>query len=211
MIHRDLKPQNVLLDCTDASQPPIAKIADFGESRDESKGITMTYVGTQWYIAPEIFRGERYSNSADIFSLGVVLNQIDTLQPPGTGVNFNAMNARNPGSYRPLLREGVPNQILAILKACMQYDNGAEHGVEGDLTFGRPSISSLLNMVSRLADQNLRTDRESKKERACLSCAGRKMMILKKLRARSSHPLTVRFLILLDRFRQISCLRCCIV
>ena len=44
------------------------------------------------------------------------------------------MNAREPGSYRPLLRDGVPNEIEAILKACMQYDNGDDHGVDGDLT-----------------------------------------------------------------------------
>ena len=36
----------------------------------------MTYVGTPYYVAPEVFRGERYGMSADIFSLGIVLNRL---------------------------------------------------------------------------------------------------------------------------------------
>ena len=71
MIHRDIKPQNVLLDISavDELHPPTPKIADFGESRDEDKDLTMTYVGTPYYIAPEVFRGERYGTSADILAL----------------------------------------------------------------------------------------------------------------------------------------------
>ena len=62
------------------------------------------------------------------------------------------MNSKCPGSFRPIIREGIPDSILAILKACTRYDDGPEHGAEGDLTFGRPNIASLLNMMTSLSD-----------------------------------------------------------
>ena len=150
MVHRDLKPQNILLDRADAAKPPIPKVADFGESRLEDIDVTMTYVGTKYYISPEIFRGERYGTSSDIFSLGIILNQMDTLQHPSTGNHYDAMQRKLPGSFRPRPRDDVPEKILAILKACTRFDNNPEYGPDGDLSYGRPSIDALLNMLEML-------------------------------------------------------------
>ena len=65
--HRDLKAENVLV--TEHLQ---CKISDFGESRDIVEA-TMTCVGTPYYIAPEVFRGEHYDESADVFSFGIIM------------------------------------------------------------------------------------------------------------------------------------------
>jgi len=157
MIHRDLKPQNILLDCSNKDCPPVPLIADFGGSRKTDTSLTMTYVGTAFYVAPEIFRGERYGQSADIFSLGIILNQIDTLQSPGTGVNFSAMNSRNPGSARPLKRSNAPLHIARLLDALMSFDISQEYGVNGDLSFGRPSIDSVLVQLERLEYEDLKS------------------------------------------------------
>ena len=81
-------------------------------------------------------RGERYSASADVFSLAIVPQQIDTLQHPRTGVNYTAVEPRL-RSFRPAIRDGVPERILSILKACTRYENNAQFGGEGDLTYGR--------------------------------------------------------------------------
>ena len=156
MVHRDLKPQNILLDDRYVGMPPVPKIADFGESRETDTELTMTYVGTALYIAPEVYRGERYGRSADVFSLGIILNQIDTRQSPATGVNYTAMNAREPGSARPRFRENIPKQIRSLLESCLTYDPEGDSGPEGDLSYGRPSIDSLLIMVSRLAEEELK-------------------------------------------------------
>jgi serine/threonine protein kinase len=67
VMHRDLKTENVLV--TDHLQ---CKVSDFGESRDIGDA-TMTCVGTPYYIAPEVFRGEHYDESADVFSFGIIM------------------------------------------------------------------------------------------------------------------------------------------
>ena len=71
VIHRDIKPGNVLLTAT-----LTAKLCDFGASRAvkrEDLETSLTLVGTLRYMAPEVYRGEVYDESADIFSLGLVV------------------------------------------------------------------------------------------------------------------------------------------
>ncbi|ORY87880.1 kinase-like domain-containing protein [Protomyces lactucae-debilis] len=78
VIHRDLKPSNCLLDFRDDTRAPLprAVVSDFGEAQfglsnnaDARKGGT----GTLLYTAPEIVRGEPWTQAADIFSLGMIL------------------------------------------------------------------------------------------------------------------------------------------
>mgnify|MGYP001408648420 CR=1 FL=1 len=99
---------------------------------------------------------------------------MDTLQHPSTGVNFNAANARNPGSFRPLIREGVPERILAIPKACTRYDSSPERGAEGDLSYGRPTIDALLEMVTMLAKSDDLDTKTSKERREAFAAEARK-------------------------------------
>lgn len=67
--HRDIKLDNILLD-----GKGNVKIADFGVSKQGSKGVKMTeQCGTPAYIAPEILKDKGYSFSVDIWSAGVVL------------------------------------------------------------------------------------------------------------------------------------------
>ncbi|OQR81751.1 kinase [Thraustotheca clavata] len=78
VIHRDLKSKNVLLDekCT-------AKLSDFGISRLRQLEETMTAgVGTALWAAPEVFLAKKYNDRADVYSLGVVLSELDTCAIP---------------------------------------------------------------------------------------------------------------------------------
>jgi serine/threonine protein kinase len=68
LLHRDIKPANMLL-----TRSWTCKLTDFGESRAYAPDFTMTMTGTPLFIAPEVMRGERYSEAADIYSLGVTL------------------------------------------------------------------------------------------------------------------------------------------
>ena len=92
VIHRDIKPSNILIKDRGHHEMPVSFLADFGVGKVESDperdrvtrwGFTETLhgsdnqatVGTQMYLAPELFRGEEASCRSDIYSLGVVLFQ----------------------------------------------------------------------------------------------------------------------------------------
>ena len=81
IIHRDLKLQNILM--TEPNTNAILKLADFGMSRFLGDDLAQTWLGTPLYMAPEMFKsGEGYDSKADIWSLGIVLYEILTGEPP---------------------------------------------------------------------------------------------------------------------------------
>jgi len=77
VVHRDLKSENLLL-----TEDWVTKIADFGLARVKSHSTTMTQCGTPKYMAPEVLKGERYNEKADIYSYGIVLWELITHKEP---------------------------------------------------------------------------------------------------------------------------------
>ena len=66
VVHRDLKPANVLV-----SDGGVLKVSEFGGSRVVSEDGQMTLVGSPFYMAPEVFRGDRYDLKVDVWSFGM--------------------------------------------------------------------------------------------------------------------------------------------
>jgi eukaryotic-like serine/threonine-protein kinase len=104
LVHRDVKPQNVLL-----TENGEAKVTDFGIARslDVHAGLTQTgtVLGTSDYIAPEQAQGSRASVQTDIYSLGVVLYELLTGELPFKGENFVAVAMRHINDPVPSVRE----------------------------------------------------------------------------------------------------------
>jgi len=107
LIHRDVKPQNVLLN--DGRQ---AKVTDFGIARslDVQGGLTQTgtVMGTSDYIAPEQARGSRVDAQSDVYSLGTVLYELLTGEVPFAGDNFVAVAMQHINQPPPSVRERRP-------------------------------------------------------------------------------------------------------
>ena len=72
IIHRDIKPANIFI-----SETEDFKLGDFGVARIASASTgASTRAGTVNYMAPEVFRGEKYTSNVDIYSLGLVMYQL---------------------------------------------------------------------------------------------------------------------------------------
>ena len=80
--HRDLKPSNIFI-----SSDQHIKIGDFGVSKKHNNTMSMvnTIVGTDIYIAPEIFGRMPYNEKADVWALGCILYELASLQPAFSG------------------------------------------------------------------------------------------------------------------------------
>jgi eukaryotic-like serine/threonine-protein kinase len=126
LIHRDVKPQNVLL-----NGDGQAKVTDFGIARslDVQHGMTQTgtVLGTSDYIAPEQAQGQRVDEHTDVYSLGVVLYELLTSEVPFPGENFVAVAMRHINEPPPPLRDKRPDvspRLEAAVQKAMAKDPG---------------------------------------------------------------------------------------
>jgi eukaryotic-like serine/threonine-protein kinase len=120
LVHRDVKPQNVLLGNGEV------KVTDFGIARsaDVKHGLTQTgtVLGTSDYIAPEQASGQPVSVLSDVYSLGVVIYELLAGEPPYKGDNFLAVAMRHVNDPVPSIAEArpdVPLRLDAALRRAM--------------------------------------------------------------------------------------------
>jgi serine/threonine-protein kinase len=119
-VHRDVKPQNVLL-----NGDGEAKVTDFGIARslDVKHGVTQTgtVLGTSDYIAPEQAQGQQVDEHTDVYSLGIVVYELLTGELPFSGDNFVAMAMKHineaPPSVATLRPEVPPRLDAAVARA----------------------------------------------------------------------------------------------
>jgi serine/threonine-protein kinase len=108
IVHRDVKPHNVLVD-----QDGVAKVTDFGIARSLEQEDTLTQAGTMLgtsdYIAPEQVGGRRADERSDQYSLGVLLYELLTGAVPFPGDSFMAVAMRHVNDPVPSVRSRRPD------------------------------------------------------------------------------------------------------
>jgi eukaryotic-like serine/threonine-protein kinase len=124
LVHRDVKPQNVLL-----NGDGRAKVTDFGIARslDVEHGVTQTgtVLGTTNYIAPEQASGQPVDAQTDVYSLGVVLYELLAGDVPFPGENFVAVAMKHVNEPPPNIldvRKDVPLRVAAAIDRALEKD-----------------------------------------------------------------------------------------
>lgn len=123
VVHRDIKTENIFV-----SETGNYKLGDFGISKMmQGSEMAFTKKGSQLYMAPEIFRGEKYDATVDIYSLGIVLyrlmnhNRIPFLPPYPEMIYYQdkkkALYRRLSGEKFPAPCDSGPEFAAVILKA----------------------------------------------------------------------------------------------
>lgn len=153
MLHRDIKGANILLTSTG-----LIKLGDFGFSHqydDTVSGVVAnTFCGTPYYLAPELWNNQRYSKKADVWSLGVLLYEILSLQRPFAANNMKGLMLKVlSGEYDPLptnYSQGFRDVVRTIL-TCDPNERPSVHDI-----FRIPYISEGLKVFMHTVKKNAR-------------------------------------------------------
>ncbi len=123
VIHRDLKPQNILINAAGG-----VRILDFGLARGfEAPSVTRTglAVGTPDYMAPEQARGEEASVRSDIYAVGLTFYELLTGELPFKGENAMARLAQRtlqPPPPPKSIKDEIPQHLDNIVMRCLELD-----------------------------------------------------------------------------------------
>jgi serine/threonine protein kinase/Tfp pilus assembly protein PilF len=134
VVHRDLKPQNVMID-----RDGIARVMDFGIARSiKGKGITGAgvMVGTPEYMSPEQVEGKDIDERSDIYSLGVILYEMTTGKVPfegdtpfTIGVKHKSEAPKDPRE----LNSHIPEDLSHLILKCMEKEKDNRYQSAGEV------------------------------------------------------------------------------
>eukprot|EP00873_Tetraselmis_striata_P043000 jgi/Tetstr1/463264/TSEL_008189.t1 len=148
-VHRDLKPENILLGADGR-----ARICDLGLGRikDPLKSYLITSAGgTPFYMAPETFTQSKLHEKADIYALGVILNEMASRQPPWDyETPFQVIYAVSVRKERPALPASCPQPLADIIERCWAQDDKA-----------RPTAAQLVRQLDALMGATVNTQPDS--------------------------------------------------
>jgi serine/threonine-protein kinase len=135
LVHRDVKPQNVLID-----RDGRAKVTDFGIARSmEAHGLTATgrVLGTTDYVSPEQALGHEVAEQSDIYSLGIVLYEMLTGEVPfkaDTQVAVAMQHVREPLPDVQRRRPEISAALAAVVERATAKETANRYARVGEMT-----------------------------------------------------------------------------
>ncbi|MGB2769728.1 MAG: protein kinase [Candidatus Zixiibacteriota bacterium] len=167
IIHRDVKPQNILID-----KDGRARICDFGLAklrREVMLTRTGTTVGTVAYMSPEQGQGKEVDQRSDIFSLGVVLYEMVTGQLPFKGeheaaIVYSIVNE----TPEPLARykANVPEGLERVVEKVLRKDRDTRYQSAADITADLKELQRQSTTAATLSSKSALGVRKEKRSRA---------------------------------------------
>ena len=130
VLHRDLKCANVFL-----NKDGTVKLGDLNVSKVAKAGLVYTQTGTPYYASPEVWQDKPYDSKSDIWSLGVVLYEMCTLNPPFTDTSMQGLSKKVMKGVYSSIPARYSKDLSSLIATLLQVSPGK-----------RPSCSQILHM-----------------------------------------------------------------
>jgi serine/threonine protein kinase/tetratricopeptide (TPR) repeat protein len=164
VVHRDLKPQNIMVDAEGN-----ARIMDFGIARSiKTKSLTETglIIGTPEYMSPEQVEGEEVDQRSDIYSFGVILFEMVTGRVPfegSTPLNVILKHKTEPPPSPKDFDDQIPDDLSRIILKCMQKDRQKRYQHSEDLLTDLVEMEKSITSTDRVHLEKERRDQRKKR------------------------------------------------
>jgi tetratricopeptide (TPR) repeat protein/tRNA A-37 threonylcarbamoyl transferase component Bud32 len=154
VVHRDLKPQNIMID-----KGGNAKIMDFGIARSlREKGITgpSVLIGTPEYMSPEQAEAKEVDHRSDIYSLGIILYEMATGRVPFEGdtalsvaMKHKGETPKNPKQLNP----NIPDDLSAVILKCLEKDTAMRYQTASEVRSELEKIEKGIPTTERIVPE----------------------------------------------------------
>jgi len=150
VVHRDLKPGNIMID-----KEGNAKIMDFGIARSLARAGTTAegaVIGTPEYMSPEQVEGKPADQRADVYALGVILFEMVTSRPPFEGETSLAVAHKH--RYEPApdprdLNPQIPEEISRLILRCVEKEREKRYQTTGEFLADLETVEATLPTTER--------------------------------------------------------------